>query len=157
MTRRATPNTPWACRNVCATIRSMEYPRCGNSQSGRLGPMTAYTRNSPERIGNANPSDRRAASMTSTSPTTPTRMSVEVSNPARLPSVELPCHTLSNSGSVCTMIHPQQTAASSASRMSLARATGCSFNVGWTGTFRKQMTSPSSANTASCDCGERIG
>ena len=86
--------------------------------------MTAYTRNSPERIGSADPSDLRAASMTSTSPTTPTRMSVEVSNPARLPSVEPPCHTLSNAGSVCTMIHPQQSTVSSASPMSLARATG---------------------------------
>ena len=87
----------------------------------------------------------------------PTRVSLVVSNPARLPRDAPPCQKLSKNGSFWTRIQPQQTAANAASRMSLARAIGLFLREGWTGTLRKQMTKPNSANTANCGCGARIG
>ena len=80
---------------------------------------------------------------------TPIRMSVPVSNPARLPRLEPPCHIPSKNGSFWTRIHPQQTTANPARTRSPARAAGWFFRFGWTGTLRKQMTSPSRAKTAS--------
>ena len=60
-------------------------------------------------------------------------MSMPVSNPARLPRLDPPCHKLSKNGSFWTRIQPQQRTASPARTMSLAPDAGWFFSFGWRG------------------------